>query len=140
MLKVKYFYPGSLLLTASRRCRTFQNNKKLASIMVSMPPSAGIKVLRTIMNGEHSPALLTAMMIPATGEIERPIPAINCIGRIMCTALSLNLVAIAGAMPENEKNAATPEPVNTAVTPTSSVITTVMLAKPKPAFCTISSR
>lgn len=36
-------------------------------------------------------------MIPATGDIERPIPAINCIGRIILTALSPNFAAMEGA-------------------------------------------
>ena len=56
--------------------------------MVTMPPMTGIAVRRTISNGEQPAVLLTAMMTPATGEIERPMPAMSCIGRIMVTALT----------------------------------------------------
>lgn len=40
--------------------------------MAIIPASAGNKVLLTIINGEHSPALLTAMIMPATGDYRTP--------------------------------------------------------------------
>jgi hypothetical protein len=89
----------------------------LISIIVIIPPIDGMMVRLTISNGRHSPALLTAMMTPDTGEIARPIPAINCMGRTMVTALTPKFVAMPGARPENAKKAATPEPAIIAVTP-----------------------
>ena len=100
------------------------------TIIVIIPPMDGISVRLTISNGGHSPALLTATITPDTGEIARPIPATSCIGRSNVTAPTPNFVAMAGARLENEKNAATPEPVITAVIATINVMTTDMASTP----------
>jgi hypothetical protein len=110
----------------------------LISIIVTIPPIAGIEVRLTISNGEHPPALLTAMTTPDTGEIALPIPAISCMGRIIVTALTPNFAAMLGARPENTKKAATPDPVIIAVTPTISVITTAITFTSNPALRTES--
>ncbi len=50
------------------------------------------------------------MITPATGETERAMPAVNCIGRTMDTVVAPNFAAMSGARLAKEKNAALPRP------------------------------